>query len=89
MEIKILKDKAKELEIEIVGETETMLNPIKEKLLERENVVYAEYSREHPVLTNPRLYVKVKDGKAKDELKAVLKELQKEIKTFRDQIEKK
>ena len=88
MEIKIIKDRAKELELEIIGEDSTILNPIKEKLLERENVVYAEYSIEHPILSNPKLYIKTKNANPKDELKAVLKELQKEFKSFREQIEK-
>lgn len=88
MEIKVIKDRAKELELEIIGEDSTILNPIKEKLLERENVVYAEYSIEHPILSNPKLYIKTKNANSKDELKAVLKELQKEFKSFREQIEK-
>ena len=88
MEIKVIKDRAKELELEIIGEDSTILNPIKEKLLERENVVYAEYSIEHPILSNPKLYIKTKSANPKDELKAVLKELQKEFKSFREQIEK-
>ncbi|RLF40510.1 MAG: DNA-directed RNA polymerase subunit L [Thermoplasmata archaeon] len=88
MEIKILKDRAKELELEIIGEDSTILNPIKEKLLERENVVYAEYSIDHPILSNPKLYIKTKNANPKDELKAVLKELQKEFKSFREQVEK-
>ncbi len=88
MEIKVIKDRAKELELEIIGEDSTILNPIKEKLLERENVVYAEYSIEHPILSNPKLYIKTKNANPKDELKAVLKELQKEFKSFREQIEK-
>jgi len=74
--------------VEIIGEDSTILNPIKEKLLERESVVYAEYSIEHPILSNPKLYIKTKNANPKDELKAVLKELQKEIKSFREQIEK-
>ena len=88
MEIKILKDRVKELELEIIGEDSTILNPIKEKLLERENVVYAEYSIDHPILSNPKLYIKTKNANPKDELKAVLKELQKEFKSFREQVEK-
>ncbi|KAA0017996.1 MAG: DNA-directed RNA polymerase subunit L [Thermoplasmata archaeon] len=88
MEIKIIKDRANELEIEIIGEDSTILNPIKEKLLEREKVVYAEYSIEHPILSNPKLYIKTKDARPKDELKAALKELQKESKSFRQQVEK-
>jgi DNA-directed RNA polymerase subunit L len=88
MEIKILKDRANELEIEIIGEDSTILNPIKEKLLERDNVVYAEYSIEHPILSNPKLYIKTKDAKPREELKSVLRELQEEFRSFKEQAEK-
>jgi DNA-directed RNA polymerase subunit L len=87
MEIRILKERAKEIEIE--AKEETILNPIKERLLKNENVVYAEYSREHPLLTNPKLYLKVKNGKARDTLIKAIEELHREIKSFRGQIEKK
>ncbi|HEX16916.1 MAG TPA: DNA-directed RNA polymerase subunit L [Thermoplasmatales archaeon] len=89
MEIKIIKDRARELELEIIGEDSTILNPIKEKLLERDNVLYAEYSIDHPILSNPRLYIKTTKGaKPKDELKTVLRQLQREFRSFREQIER-
>ncbi len=89
MEIKILKNKAKEMEIQIDKKNETILNPIKEMLLKNEKVEYAEYSIEHPLLSKPRLYFKIKEGNPKEILIDALKELQKEAKSFREQIERK
>ena len=89
MKVKILKDRAKEIEIEVGSENETLLNPLKEKLLEMEDVAYAEFYREHPLLSNPKVYVKVKKGKPRDVIKKALKELYEEVKSFREQVEEK
>ena len=41
MKLEKIKKTSKELELEITGENETMLNPITEKLLQDEDVDYA------------------------------------------------
>ena len=82
MELKTLKKTAKELEIEITGETETLLNPITEVLLENDDVDYATYMSDHPELKKRRLYLRVKKGKPEEILKKAVKQLEGEIKTF-------
>jgi len=89
MEVKVLNEKAKELEIEVDDKNETILNPLKEKLLQYSSVNYVECTKEHPILGKPRIYIKVNDGKPRDMLIKALKDLQKELKGFREQIEKK
>jgi len=85
MEVKILKESKNEIEFEVIGE-KTLLNPLKNKLLEYENVEFAEWKIEHPLISNPTFYLRVKkDGvretlkKAIDELKAELSELIKQM----------
>jgi DNA-directed RNA polymerase subunit L len=82
MELKTIKKTAKELELEIIGETETLLNPITEVLLNYEDVDYASYLSDHPESNRRRLYIRVKKGKPKDILKKAVKQLETEIKTF-------
>ena len=82
MELKTIKKTTKELELEITGETETLLNPITEVLLEYDNVDYASYMSNHPESTKRRLYIRVKNGKPEDALKKAVKQLEDEIKTF-------
>lgn len=89
MEVKVLKEKAKELEIEVDEKNETILNPLKERLLRYESVSYVECSKEHPLLSRPRIYVRVNEGKPRDIVVKALRDLQKEFKSFREQIEKK
>jgi DNA-directed RNA polymerase subunit L len=82
MELKTLKKTSKELEIEIIGETETLLNPITEVLLENDDVDYATYMSDHPEQKKRRLYIRVKKGKPEEILKKAVKQLEDEIKTF-------
>ncbi len=89
MELKTIKKTAKELEIEITGETETLLNPITEVLLEYDDVDYASYLSDHPESNKRRLYIRVNKGKPEDMLKKAVKQLEAEIKTFVKSIDSK
>lgn len=82
MDLKTIKKTAKELELEITGETETLLNPIAEVLLEYDDVDYASYMADHPESKKRRLYIRVKKGKPEEILKKAVKQLENEIKTF-------
>ena len=82
MELKNIKKTAKELEIEIIGENETILNPITEVLLQDKDVDYASYLTDHPQSPKRRLYIRVKKGKPEDALKKAVKYLEDEVKTF-------
>ena len=82
MELKTIKKSAKELEIEITGETETILNPITEVLLQNNDVEYASYLTDHPESKNRRLYLRVKKGKPEEILKRAVKQLEDEVKMF-------
>ena len=82
MELKTLKKTSKELELEVIGETETLLNPITEVLLENDDVDYASYMADHPEQKMRRLYIRVKKGKPEEVLKKAVKQLENEIKTF-------
>lgn len=82
MELKTLKKTSKELELEVIGETETLLNPITEILLENDDVDYASYMADHPEQKKRRLYIRVKKGKPEEVLKKAVKKLEDEIKSF-------
>ena len=89
MELKTIKKTTKELELEITGETETILNPIIEVLLENEDVDYAAYFTEHPESNKRRLYIRVKKGAPEDYLKKAVKQLEEEVKDFSKNFESK
>ena len=89
MELKAIKKTTKELELEITGENETILNPIIEILLENEDIDYATYFTDHPESNVRRLYIRVKKGAPEDYLKKAVKRLEEEIKDFSKTFESK
>ena len=82
MELKKIRKTSKELELEIIGENETMLNPITEILLKNKDVDYASYITDHPESNKRRLYVRVKNGEPIDILKKAVKQVESELKDF-------
>ena len=89
MEINILKKTEKELELEIVDENETILNPITHVLTEHEDVEYAACIVDHPLSNKRRLFIRVKKGKPDDLLKKAVKQLEDEVKEFGSSFEEK
>ncbi len=87
MEVKMIKKSSKELELEITGETETILNPITEVLLNYKEVDYASYMSDHPESNKKHLYIRVTNGNPVDILKKAVKYLQAEIKSFNKDFE--
>ncbi len=88
MELNLVSKSKDSMEIEIVGEDETLLYPLQQKLLEDKAVVFATYDKGHPLLDNPKLIVKVKEGKPQAALKRAAKALANDYKKFRELFEK-
>jgi DNA-directed RNA polymerase subunit L len=82
MDLKTIKKTAKELELEVIGENETILNPITRVLSENKDVDYAAYMTDHPESDKRRLYIRVKKGKPEDVLKKAVEQLEDEVKNF-------
>lgn len=75
MEMRIVNRTENVLEIEFPGESETLLNLLKQKLLTNEKVVSATFLLGHPLLDNPKLYLEVSDKKPEQHLRTAAKEL--------------
>ena len=82
MELKKIKKTSKELELEITGENETILNPIAEVLLQYDSVDYASCMSDHPESNKRRLYIRVKKGDPVEVLKKAVKQLENEVIDF-------
>ena len=85
MKLTVLRATDNELEVEVVGENETLLNPIKQALLADKDVEFAEYIIEHPLLATPKVFMRTK-GKTKPQavLKRTVKSLVSEFDAFED-----
>jgi len=82
MELKLLNKDGRSIEIEVIGEDETILVPLQEKLLADDKVEIVTLSRAHRFLTNPVLFVKVTEGKPQTAIKRAAKALSNEVKEF-------
>ncbi|MFQ5887402.1 MAG: RpoL/Rpb11 RNA polymerase subunit family protein [Candidatus Hydrothermarchaeales archaeon] len=60
MEVRVLKEDKKGIEFELIGEGHTFCNALREALNRQKGVEYATYKIEHPLLSNPRIYVRTK-----------------------------
>jgi DNA-directed RNA polymerase subunit L len=80
MELTLLNKTKESIEIEVKGEDETLLYPLQQKLIEDDSVEYATYIMGHPLLDQPKLVVKVKEGKPQNALKRAAKALANENK---------
>jgi len=88
MEVKILAKEKDFIEVELQGLNETILEPLKQKLLQDENVQQATYQMGHPMLARPRLKVRVKEGKPHAALKKAAKAIAAEFREAQTLIEK-
>ncbi|HIE22684.1 MAG TPA: hypothetical protein EYP68_00440 [Candidatus Korarchaeota archaeon] len=62
LKIEIKRTKTNEAEIEVYGETYTLLVPLAQSLLLLDNVEFAGFDVPHPLEDKGVLYVRVKDG---------------------------
>ena len=83
----IAKDK-QSIEVEVIRESETLLTILRNKLLQDPKVVFATYVLGHPLLENPKIYVKVREGKPQTALKRAAKSLANDYKQLFDLFEK-
>jgi DNA-directed RNA polymerase subunit L len=83
VKLNVLSQTDNELEVEVHGENETLLNPIKQALLADKDVDFAEYIIEHPSLAIPKIFLRTK-GKVKPDvvLKRTIKSLVAEFDGF-------
>jgi len=89
MEFKLLKKQKDMIQLEVIGADDTLLFPLLHQLLKDENVEDCSYVSGHPKLDNPKLMVKVKDGKPQSALKKAAKALASEFASASEMIEKK
>ena len=88
MELKVLKDKDKTLLLEIRGETVTVTNLLREELWNDSSVSEAAQIKEHPYLSEPKVFVKVSRGTPQTALKKACERIIKKSQEFREEFKK-
>jgi len=93
MDIKILKKTTDEMRIEVLGEGHTFCNLLQKALLEDGTVEIGGYSIEHPLVSNPVIYVKMKEKRKPEKrpetaLKEAAENIRHRSREFRTSFEK-
>jgi len=88
MEIHLIEKDKRSMVIKIIGEDATLLNPLLEALLADPKVEFATYMKEHPIMGDHHLTVRVKDGKPQTALKRAAKAVENEFKEAQELLEK-
>ncbi|HET6404381.1 MAG TPA: DNA-directed RNA polymerase subunit L [Candidatus Thermoplasmatota archaeon] len=82
MDLRLVTKTDKKMEIEFIGENDTLLNLLKQRLLADPNVETATYVMGHPYLDNPLFVIETKSGKADAALKSAAKDLRQQLDEF-------
>jgi len=88
LELKIISAEEKEVEFEIVGGEYTIAELLTSRLNDKKEVEFASYRIAHPLVANPRIYVRVSSGKALSLISETLDELKDEVAAFREALGK-
>jgi DNA-directed RNA polymerase subunit L len=88
MEIKVVKDEAGKLELEIPGETVTVTNVLRGELWEDKNVSEAAQIKEHPYLSNPKIFAATSSGKPETALEKAAERVIKQTEEFSEEFKK-
>ena len=88
MEIKKIKEENNFLQIEVIGETSTFLNLLKEVLYEDKNVKSAAFADIHPLVKKPQILLRTEKGKPETALKEAAERVKKMAEDFEDKFKK-
>jgi len=88
MELKVVKEDEKMLMLEVKGETIGFVNLLREALWNDKNISEAAYVKEHPYLSEPKVFVKTSRGLPKTALEKAADFILNETKKFREEFKK-
>ena len=86
MEMRLVNKTNNRLEIQFIGENDTLLNLLKQKLLADPTVDTATYIMGHPYLDNPTFVLETKSGKPEQALKNAAKDLRQTLDDLETQL---
>ncbi|MFH0884306.1 MAG: DNA-directed RNA polymerase subunit L [Candidatus Micrarchaeota archaeon] len=85
MDVKILTNDKNVLEMELKGADQSLAQLLAEKLSEDKDVEFASFKVEHPLLGEPKIYVRTKKGEPGKLVLEKLDEIKKEVAEFKSQ----
>ncbi len=89
MDVEIIKRSKEELEFEIKGDDSAILELLTKRLNEYNETEFAAQKTEHPLVSNPKILLRVKKGNdATKVLLGAIDELRKEFESIKEKVKK-
>lgn len=88
MELKVIKKDEKKLLLEIKEESETLTNLLREELWAGKGVKEAAHIKEHPYLTEPKIFVRTGRGSPVSALQKATKRAMARVREFKEEVKK-
>jgi len=85
MDAKILTNEKNVLEMELRGADQSLAQLLAEKLSEDKDVEFASFKVEHPIVGEPKIYVRTRKGEPGKLVLEKLDEIKKEVTEFKAQ----
>jgi DNA-directed RNA polymerase subunit L len=85
---KVLEKGKDSITLEMMNYDNTLLRPLMDEILKDEQVKEARYFIKHPIIDNPKIFIKVKSGKPQAALKRSVKRLSKVYETVQTDLQK-
>jgi len=85
MDVKILTNEKNVLEMELRGADQSLAQLLAEKISEDKDVEFASFKVEHPIVGEPKIYVRTKKGEPGKLVLEKLDEIKKEVTEFKAQ----
>ena len=88
MELKVIEQNESKLILELGGETVGFANLLRKELWKEKSVKEAAYSKPHPYLSQPRVFIATNKGSPVSALEKTVKEIDSIIKDFKESFNK-
>ncbi len=88
MELKIIKEDEHSILVELPGQTVSFANLLRAELWKDKTVIEAAYIKEHPYLSQPKIFVKTERGSPKVALEKAAAGIAEQAKEFKEEFKK-
>jgi DNA-directed RNA polymerase subunit L len=85
MDVKVLVNEKNVIELDLGSADQSLAQLLVEKLNEDKDVDFASYKVEHPIMANPKIYLRTKKGEPGKLLLEKLDEIKNEVSDFKKQ----
>jgi DNA-directed RNA polymerase subunit L len=88
MDLKVVREDEKTLILEMKGESTSFANLLREELWNDKSVSEAAHIKEHPYLSEPKVFIKVNRGSPRTALEKAATRIEDQVKEFKEEFKR-